>query len=79
MSWRLKGIKIHLMQKWSLLISIHLTSSTEEMDLIMTKNMSVHSSLTAIYWSPICMTVRLGWTDCHTFVFYLYDSKARVD
>ena len=79
MSLRLKGIKIHLMQKWSLLISIHLTSSTEEMDLIMTKNMSVHSSLTAINLSLICMTVRLEWTDCHILVSYLYDSKAWVD
>ena len=25
------------------------------------------------------MTVRLGWTDCHTFVSYLYDSEAWVD
>ena len=25
------------------------------------------------------MTERLGWTDCHTFVSYLYDSKAWVD
>ena len=33
----------------------------------------------AIHLSLICVTVRLGWTDCHTFVSYLYDSKAWVD
>ena len=35
--------------------------------------------LTAIHLSLICMTVRLGWTDYHTFVSYLYGSKAWVD
>ena len=35
--------------------------------------------LTAKHLSLICMTVRLRWTDCHTFVTYLYDSKAWVD
>ena len=35
--------------------------------------------LTTIYLSLICMTVRIGWTDYHTFVSYLYDSKAWVD
>ena len=34
------------------------------------------AGLTAIHLSLICMTVRLRWTDCHTFVSYLYDSKA---
>ena len=34
---------------------------------------------TAIHLSLICMTVRLGWTDCHTFVSSLYDSKAWVN
>ena len=29
--------------------------------------MNVHVSL-------ICMTVKLVWSDCHTFVSYLYDS-----
>ena len=37
------------------------------------------SGVTAIHLSLICMTERLGWTDCHTFVSYLYDSKAWVD
>ena len=32
--------------------------------------------LTAIQLSLICMTVRLGWTDCHTYLSYLYRSKA---
>ena len=31
-----------------------------------------------MHLSLICMTVRLGWTDCHTFVSYLY-CKAWVD
>ena len=30
-----------------------------------------------MHLSLICMIVRLGWTDCDTFVSYLYDSKAR--
>ena len=32
----------------------------------------------AIHLSLICITVRLGWTDCHTFVSYLYNSKAKI-
>ena len=35
--------------------------------------------LTAIHLSLICMTVMIGWTDCNTFVSYLYDNKAWVD
>ena len=35
--------------------------------------------LIAIHLSLICMTVRLGWTDCHTFLSYLYESKAWLD
>ena len=35
--------------------------------------------LTAKHLSLICMAVRLGWTDYHTFVSYLYDGKAWVD
>ena len=51
--------------------------------------------LTATHLSLICMTLTArigwtdshtcvsylygGWTDCHTFVSYLYDSKALVD
>ena len=39
----------------------------------------MYGGLTAIHLSLICLTVRLGWTDCHTLGSYLYDSKAWVD
>ena len=29
-----------------------------------------------MHLSLVCMTVRLGWSDCQTFVSYLYNSKA---
>ena len=47
-------------------------------------NRQMYDSKAWVDWlSYICllfvMTVRLGWTDSHTFVSYLYDSKAWVD
>ena len=35
--------------------------------------------LTAIHLSIVCMAAQLGWTDCYTFVSYLYGSTAGVD
>ena len=32
--------------------------------------------LTATHLSLICMAVRIGWADCHTFISYLCESKA---
>ena len=43
------------------------------------KKRQTYGGLTAIHLSLICDPVRLGWTNCHTFVSYLYDSKAWVD
>ena len=84
-----------IMQRWRLLISINLISSTKAMKPTITRKVMSRLLIqpscseegqTQAEWHTFeklirdkCMKVRFGWTDRHTFVSYLYDSQVWVD
>ena len=80
---------INVPQKWRLLISINPLTVTKLVIQLHFRTVSQthgrpfhspkYNRKAAIHLFLICMAVRLEWTNCHTFVSYLYGSKAWVD